>query len=128
MYWMFQVNRDGSIPPTLGKTWEVLVCDEPDLSWPGRDKGVQYIVRQPSLQSSDVVIDWEYEVWPAKTPTTDTSTTKELPSPTDQNSSEHLDGVIPEETYSQFVHTMRQIALLHLAFLCAFFWDAMRQK
>jgi hypothetical protein len=128
MYWMFQVNRDGSIPPTLGKTWEVLVCDEPDLSWPGRDKGVQYIVRQPFLQPSDVVIDWEYEVWPAKPPTTDTPTTKELPAPTDQNSSEHSDNVIPEETYSQFVHTMRQIALLHLAFLCAFFWDAMRQK
>ena len=119
VYWEVEVNRSGSIPLTFAKTWEVLVCDEPDLSWPGRDKGGHAAAIQTPTTHSKADA--------AKIGAGDSREAKQQDSPPDKNSPEPDNGTIPENTYSLFVHTMRQIALLHLAFLGIFFWDAMRK-
>lgn len=73
-YWMLRVDPQSGVLHALSKTYEVLLCDQPDISYP------------------------------------------------------KIGMLVDKDTFIVLVHTMRQITLLHLAFLGFCFWDTMRQK
>lgn len=129
MYWAVRVDSDGNAPLTLAKTWEILVCDEPNLSLPGNDKEAQFVaIREPFPTNAYDIASWEYEVWSAKV-ARDAIQRKENPDKgPDKNRASSPRPKISEEDYSFFAHTMRQIALLHLAFIGISFWDLMQRK
>ena len=163
-YWMWKVREklpeeDKGLFHAITKTYEVLVCDEPDLAWPGRKEAERL---HPNWSNS---LEWGGEkkdstfkirhlkhkyidkkrVPPADkkfvmtssmkfTITAARSTGKDLskPSGSPQHHQQHKVTLnfkeISADDYTVFAHTMRLMALLHLAFLGIFFWDAMRQK
>ncbi len=129
MYWAVRVDSDGNAPLTFAKTWEILVCDEPNLSLPGNDKEAQFVaIREPFPTNAYDIASWEYEVWSAKV-ARDAIQRKENPDKgPDKNRASSPRPKISEEDYSFFAHTMRQIALLHLAFIGISFWDLMQRK
>lgn len=131
LYWAFRVNTNGDLPLTFAKTWEILVCDEPNLALPDSDKAAQFVaIREPFPTNAYDISSWEYEVWSAKVARDSIQQKKEGKSVPGKNNDgkSSSKNEITEEDYSFFVHTMRQIALLHLAFIGISFWDLMQRK
>lgn len=148
-YWMGNVRErlpeeDRGLFHAITKTYEVLVCDEPDLSWPGRKEDERILVKeQNNIQDPDSRGFKEYIVrYPIVKDDGDESKHSKRGDDTSAASSsietskfeevsinkDIKDNIINKDDYTLFAHTMRLMALLHLAFLGVFFWDAMRQK
>lgn len=109
-YWMVKIEPGGSVYCALTKTYEVLVGDEPDLMWPGnKDKASEYVVNDSLSRQHK---GGNYVGHPQS----------------QKDIKDKESDIIPEDTFRVLVRVMRQIALLHLAFLGLCFWDAMRQK
>lgn len=131
VYWMFRIDPGCSAYNAFSRTYEVLVCDEPDLAWPGREEASWVVVNGPFPAKPDQGTPNIWEVQPTTEPKHIQEARKAAAAKKGKNGQKtgHPSRKgIPKETFSILVHTMRQIALLHLAFLGLCFWDAMRQK
>ena len=143
-YWKKEIQPGCPISTALARTYEMLICDEPDLSWPGKDEPSWFAINGPFQEEAGKGTSNIWELCPTKMPE-HVKSSREAEKARDaendikfENSSKSNDSNLGQksscesgltrESFSVFVHTMRQIALLHLAFLGLCFWDAMRQK
>lgn len=124
LYWVWGIERGCTLGHAFAKTYEVLVCDEPDLSWPGPQEASWVAVNGPFQKEAGKGNPNIWEVQPTEIPDHVKSAREAeagVNAPTKKPP-------ISKETFTILVHTMRQLALLHLAFLGLCFWDLMQRK
>ncbi len=126
LYWVWGIERGCTLGHAFAKTYEVLVCDEPDLSWPGPQEASWVAVNGPFQAEAGKGNPNIWEVQPTEIPdhvksAREAETRANAPKKKTPNR-------ISKETFTILVHTMRQLALLHLAFLGLCFWDLMQRK
>ena len=118
--WGYSNNESFSktFAKTFAKSYEVLVCDQPDLSWPGMNEEHKFVITHQLKKGKNVAHSYN----PLK---------KKQDKIYKNNFYSRFISTLPVLSRGAFpvvVHTMRQISLLHLAFLGLSFWDVMRRK
>lgn len=132
-YWLVMVRplestEDRGVFHALTKTYEVLVCDEPDLSWPGIDEPSWVAINGPFQPEVGKGPSNIWEVCPTNMPQHVKSSRSVPTKGNATNGNTENSQTLTKDTFTVVVHTMRQIALLHLAFLGLCFWDSMQRK